>query len=68
LESYKDLLQLGFSFFVAAYLLIFTNQTLSILVRKMDELASEIRSLREWMQLREIRQEAIREEKKQQTQ
>lgn len=68
MESYKDLLQLGFSFFVAAYLLIFTNQTLSILVRKMDELASEIRSLREWMQLREIRQEAIREEKKQQTQ
>jgi dimeric dUTPase (all-alpha-NTP-PPase superfamily) len=67
LENYKDFLQLGFSFFVAAYLLIFTNQTLSILVRKMDEMASEIRSLREWMQLRERREEAIREEKRQQT-
>lgn len=52
MESYKDFLQLGFSFFVAAYLLIFTNQTLSILVRKMDEVAAEVRSLREWMQVR----------------
>jgi hypothetical protein len=67
LESYKDLLQLGFSFFVAAYLLIFTNQTLSILVRKMDELTAEIRSLKEWMQIRERREEAIEKEKKQQT-
>jgi len=62
LEQYKDFLQLGFSFFVAAYLLIFTNQTLAILVRKMDELATEIRNLREWMQLAE--RERKSEEKK----
>jgi len=63
LEQYKDILQLGFSFFVAAYLLIFTNQTLSILVRKMDELAAEVRSLREWMQLRERGKETTEKEK-----
>jgi hypothetical protein len=64
LESYKDLLQLGFSFFVAAYLLIFTNQTLSILVRKMDELTAEIRSLKEWMQMRERKKETTEEKEK----
>ena len=53
MEQYKDFLQLGFSFFVAGYLLIFTNQTLAILVRKLDELATEIRNLREWMQITE---------------
>jgi len=45
MENYKDLLQMGFSFFVAAYLLIVYNQTLQTLTRKMDELLAEVRHL-----------------------
>jgi hypothetical protein len=45
MEGYKDLLQMGFSFFVAAYLLIVYNQTLQTLTRKMDELLTEVRHL-----------------------
>jgi len=45
MESYKDLIQMGFSFFVAAYLLIVYNQTLQTLTRKMDELLTEFRHL-----------------------
>jgi hypothetical protein len=45
MESYKDILQMGFSFFVASYLLIVYNQTLQTLTRKMDELLTEVRHL-----------------------
>jgi hypothetical protein len=45
MESYKDIMQMGFSFFVAAYLLIIYNQTLQTLTRKMDELLTEVRHL-----------------------
>ena len=45
MEAYKDLLQMGFSFFVAAYLLIVFNQTLQTLTRKFDAMLVEIRHL-----------------------
>jgi len=41
MEAYKDLLQMGFSFFVAAYLLIVFNQTITMLSKKIDELITE---------------------------
>jgi hypothetical protein len=44
-EGYKDLMQMGFSFFVAAYLLIVYNQTMQTLTRKMDELLTEVKHL-----------------------
>jgi len=45
MEQYRDLLQLGFSFFVAGYLLLVFNQTLSMLSKKIDELITETKHL-----------------------
>ncbi len=46
-EQWKDFLQLGFSFFVAGYLLVVYNQTLSLLAKKLDELVMETKHTRE---------------------
>lgn len=45
MEEWKDFLQLGFSFFVAGYLLIVTQKTLTLVSEKLTEVITELKHL-----------------------
>lgn len=46
-QAVKDFLQLGFSFFVAGYLLIVTQKTMAMMAEKLTQVIDELKHLNE---------------------
>lgn len=46
-QAVKDFLQLGFSFFVAGYLLVVTQKTMTMMAEKLTQVIDELRHLNE---------------------